>query len=97
MSADYVFPEKLASLIHHYREALAPDFGLTSNSSIEWTELTPQERSRMIAATRLALLDLRSATLHGGYVDVPSAPEFSGGSFSDGSFSAGSEGKECGS
>jgi hypothetical protein len=86
MSADYVSPEKLASLIHHYREALAPDFGLTSSASIEWTELTPQEQSRMIAATRLALLDLSSAMLpesFGTPLGFPELPE-------------GSDGKECG-
>jgi hypothetical protein len=61
MIVEDLSPEKLATLLHHYREALAPDFGLASNVSTEWEELSAPERQRMIAATRLALLDLRTA------------------------------------
>ncbi len=87
MSIENVSPEKLAMLLHHYCEALAPDFGLRpSATSLEWTELSPPERSRMVAATRLALLDLRSTELPIGSGELPPLAGFSGGS----------EGKECG-
>jgi hypothetical protein len=58
MSAETVSPEKLAMLLHHYREALAPDFGLRPSTSPDWEDLSQDERNRMVAATRLALLDL---------------------------------------
>ena len=58
MSAETVSPEKLAMLLHHYREALAPDFGLRPSTSPDWEDLSQHERNRMIAAARLALLDL---------------------------------------
>jgi hypothetical protein len=85
MSVENVSPESLAKLFHHYSEALAPDFGLSA-SSLDWRELSPQERSRMIAATRLALLDLRTTNLTSVPGSLPAVAEFSGGS----------EGKECG-
>jgi hypothetical protein len=86
MSVGTVSPEKLAILVHRYREALAPDFGLQPAASPEWGEISLQERSRMIAATRLALLDLRSASLYKISGELPPVAEFAGGS----------EGKECG-
>jgi hypothetical protein len=79
-------PEKLAMLVHHYREALAPDFGCMPSLSPEWEELSQEERNRMVAATRLALLDLRAAPSQRNSINLPSAPGFAGGS----------EGKECG-
>lgn len=80
MFMETVSPEKLAMLVHYYSEALAPDFGLQPGASLEWEDIPPQERSRMIAATRLALLDLRHASLYRV----------------SGEFAGGSEGKECG-
>ena len=83
-----VLPEKLAMLVHHYREALAPDFGCGSSSSVEWEELSQQERNRMVAAPRLALLDLRDAPLplKRSSGDPPTVP----------GFSSGTDGQECG-
>jgi len=52
--------EELAKLFHHYRGALAHDFGCEQNkrTALSW-ERTPQsEQKRMIAAARLALLEL---------------------------------------
>jgi len=52
--------EQLAKLFHHYREALGNDNGGhgMKGDSLSW-ERTPQnERRRMIAAARLALLEL---------------------------------------
>lgn len=86
MSVDTVLPEKLAMLVHHYREALAPDFGCRPSASPDWEDLSQEERTRMVAATRLALLDLRSAHLQRTPGDLPPYPVYAGGS----------EGKECG-
>jgi hypothetical protein len=85
MSVNAVSPERLAMLVHHYREALAPDFGCRASTSPEWTDLSSEERTRMVAATRLALLDLQDAPEHQSPCDM----RFS-------QFSGGSEGKECG-
>ena len=84
MSIEMVLPEKLAMLVPHYREALAPDFGCRQSASPDWEELSPDERNRMVAATRLALLDICAAQrTPGGMLPVPD-------------FTGGSEGKECG-
>jgi hypothetical protein len=68
MSIETVSPEKLAMLVHHYSEGLAPDFGLQPSTSPDWDDLSQDERKRMVAATRLALLDLSSALLRRGPV-----------------------------
>jgi hypothetical protein len=85
MSAETVSPERLAMLLHHYSEALAPNFGLRPSSSPDWEDLSPDQRKRMVAATRLALLDLRSMPSHRSPTDMP-FPGFMGET----------EGKECG-
>jgi hypothetical protein len=87
MSIQTVSPEKLAMLVHHYGEALAPDFGCPPSTSPEWEDLSQGERGRLITATRLALLDIGSEH-HWLRVsdDLPPTPGFTGGS----------EGKECG-
>lgn len=53
-----VSPEQLAELFHHYHQALAPDFGCASDEA--WDAMPPQEKSRLIAAARLALLELEA-------------------------------------
>jgi hypothetical protein len=58
-----VAPERLAELFHHYHEALRP--GMSGNRSEErgsWKEVPQQEKSRLVAAARLALLELESMT-----------------------------------
>jgi len=58
-----VAPERLAELFHHYHQALAPetsDKGSEGRSS--WTEVPQQEKSRLVSAARLALLELESMT-----------------------------------
>ncbi len=85
MYDERVSPEKLAKLVHHYREALAPDFGCRSSASPDWGDLSQGERSCQIAAIRLALLDLSSAIFQGSG-NCLQAPEFTGGT----------AGKECG-
>jgi hypothetical protein len=63
MWIDEVAPERLAELFHHYHQALTPE--TTGNRSSErgaWKEVPQQEKSRLVAAARLALLELESIT-----------------------------------
>ena len=57
MSVNLERVEGLAELFHHYYSALAPDFGCPVEDKPEWRELTPNERRRIVAATRLALIE----------------------------------------
>jgi hypothetical protein len=59
MSIQDVPAEQFAELFHHYHQALAPDFGCPGTPGAEaWEEIPQQERSRLIAAARLAVLEL---------------------------------------
>lgn len=59
MSIQEVSAEQLAELFHHYNKALGPDFACDSNAESEpWEQVPAQEKNRMIAAARLALLEL---------------------------------------
>jgi hypothetical protein len=62
MSFQDVSPEQLAELFHHYHQALGPDFGCAGGRPISasWNEVPKQEKSRMVAAARLTLLELDS-------------------------------------
>lgn len=62
MSIEDVSAEQLAKLFHHYRTALAHDFapGSEENAS-SWDRAPQQERKLMVAAARLALLELATA------------------------------------
>ena len=56
-----VAPERLAELFRHYHEALTPDrSGNRSEERGSWKEVPQQEKSRLVAAARLALLELES-------------------------------------
>ncbi|MFZ0813886.1 MAG: hypothetical protein WAM78_00130 [Candidatus Sulfotelmatobacter sp.] len=58
-----VAPERLAELFHHYHQALSPEVsGKGSEGRESWKEVPPQEKSRLVAAARLALLELESMT-----------------------------------
>jgi hypothetical protein len=64
-----VSAEQLAKLFHHYREALAHDcdgHGIRQESS-SWDRAPQNERKLMVAAARLALLELATTP-------VPSNP-----------------------
>jgi len=62
MSIQEVSAEQLAELFHHYHQALAPDFGAAANRDSEsWNDVPQQEKSRMVAAARLALLELHAS------------------------------------
>jgi hypothetical protein len=59
MSIQEVSAEQLAELFHHYNQALSPDFACDLNAEGEaWEQVPAQEKNRMIAAARLALLEL---------------------------------------
>ena len=61
MPIQEVSAEQLAELFHHYHHALAPDFGCPSDSRHQsWNAVPIDERNRMAAAARLALLELES-------------------------------------
>jgi len=63
MWINQVAPERLAELFHHYHQALTPEIsGKGSEGRGAWKEVTPQEKSRLVAAARLALLELESIT-----------------------------------
>ena len=58
-----VAPERLAELFHHYHQALMPEVsGKGSEGRGTWKEVPQQEKSRMVSAARLALLELESMT-----------------------------------
>jgi len=60
MSIHEVSAEQLAELFHHYHQALAPDFDASKQEAHAWADVPAQERSRMVSAARLALLELGS-------------------------------------
>jgi hypothetical protein len=61
MGINDVSPERLAELLHHYHEALAPEACSTSDRPhTDWKEVPPREKNRLVAVARLALLELKS-------------------------------------
>jgi len=63
MSIQEVSAEQLAELFHHYHQALAPDFGCPTPSTPElWDQVSQPEKNRMVAAARLAILEVVSTT-----------------------------------
>jgi len=60
MSIQEVPVERFAQLFHYYHQALANDSGsaATVRTNDAWADVPPTEKSRMIAAARLALLEL---------------------------------------
>jgi hypothetical protein len=50
--------EQLAKLFHHYHAALAHDCDEQTEATPSWDRTSQNERKRMIAAARLALLEL---------------------------------------
>jgi hypothetical protein len=68
MSFQDVSAEQLAELFHHYHQALGQDFGCSGKRiRATWQEVSQQEKSRMVAAARLTLLELDST--HSGPTD----------------------------
>ncbi len=58
MSTQEVFVEQFAKLFHHYREALSPEAGRTERQLGSWSSIPSDERNRLVAAARLAILEL---------------------------------------
>ena len=59
MSIQEVSAEHLAELFHHYHQSLAPDFEKQAELDAQsWKEVSTEEKNRMIAAARMALLEL---------------------------------------
>jgi hypothetical protein len=61
MSIQEVSAEQLAELFHHYHQTLGPDFGCATQSTAEsWDQVSQRERQCMVAAARLAILEVAS-------------------------------------
>lgn len=60
MSIEELSPEELAKVFFHYHEALGPDFGGPNKPPHSWEEASQKDQGRMIAAARLALLEIQS-------------------------------------
>lgn len=61
MSIQEVPAEQLAELFHHYPQVLGPNLGCQTKPNAEvWEQIPHQEKSRLVAAARLALLELAS-------------------------------------
>jgi hypothetical protein len=64
-SIQNVSAEELAKLFHHYQDALAHDFECQTAdeaASTSWDQTPQNERKLMVAAARLALLELAATT-----------------------------------
>ena len=61
MSIQEVSAEQLAELLHHYQQAIGPDFGCARRpNAAVWEQIPQQEKSCLVAAARLALMELAS-------------------------------------
>lgn len=60
MSIQEVSAERFAQLFHHYHHVLAHESGVAAHmwTCDAWAGVPPSEKSRMIAAARLALLEV---------------------------------------
>ena len=63
MSIQEVSAERFAQLFHHYHQALADDSGNSSSHRAKdaWENVPAPEKGRLIAAARLALLEVELA------------------------------------
>jgi hypothetical protein len=61
MWTNEVAPERLAELFHHYHQALTTEpSGKNGEKRDSWEMVPRQEKSRMVSAARLVLLELES-------------------------------------
>lgn len=64
MSTQEVFVQQFAKLFGHYSDALEPGSELENRRQlIGWSDLPAADRNRMVAAARLALLELETTSL----------------------------------
>jgi hypothetical protein len=62
MPIQEVSAEQFAELFHHYHQALSSDTGCADSSNTEaWERVALPQKSRVVAAARLALLELSAA------------------------------------
>lgn len=65
MSTEEVFVQQFAKLFVHYREALTIHHdSMTGLESLDWNEVPEVERERMVAAARLALIEIEGTESH---------------------------------
>jgi hypothetical protein len=57
MSTHEVFVQQFARLFHHYREALSLE---AEPEGASWSSVPNEERNRLVAAARLAILELET-------------------------------------
>lgn len=61
MSAQEVFVQQFARLFHHYQEALSPTSQENSTAeSQSWNGVAADDRNRLMAAARLAILEMET-------------------------------------
>ena len=61
MSTQDVFVQQFARLFHHYQEALSPEVGRSAEPQpTAWNSVPTDQRNRMVAAARLAILELET-------------------------------------
>jgi hypothetical protein len=61
MSTQEVFVQQFARLFHHYQEALSPDSQEPPEpSSSNWKSVPADDRNRLMAAARLAILEMET-------------------------------------
>jgi hypothetical protein len=60
MSIQEVSPERFAQLLHNYHQALAdsPETADSQRGCNAWSDVPPAEKNRLIAAARMALLEV---------------------------------------
>ena len=64
MSTEEVFVQQFAKLFVHYRDALTLDTDSTGDMQLHgWNELPCAERERLVAAARLALVEIESSAV----------------------------------
>jgi hypothetical protein len=56
-----IAPERLAELFHHYHQALTAEVSGKGSEGTGWKEIPQPEKNRLVAAARLALLELHSS------------------------------------
>ena len=66
MSTEEVFVQQFARLFVHYRDALTEDAGPASDRQLHvGSEIPCAEREQMVAAARLALVEIESSAMEG--------------------------------
>jgi len=60
MSTQEVFVQQFAQLFHHYQQALSPASEPPEPQTQSWRTLDADERNRMMAAARLAILEMET-------------------------------------